>query len=296
MLEAHEAQFLAEQIGDYVLITRAVYVLATAQRMAGNYSKAKAHWQHLLNLAREQADLAREADFYNALGDVFEDERDYLPALDHYQRAHEIYVKIGDDAHVTAKNNVADMMSKLGRHEEALAWAESALQSCDPARQVWRAFILHTLGVAHMYQRQYDLARREFNESRAMSLQPSGRKITGVKALIDIARLELLHNRIATAFDALDQAIALARDIKAVPQQIEAHQTLFRLYLTAHDTANADAHHEAYLALQSQIEMERMDRRMGLIRAEAAVERQRPVWMRESQQLTRGPFSPTLPL
>ena len=65
--------------------------------------------------------------------------------------------------------------------------------------------------------------------------------------------------------------------------------------LTAHDTANADTHHEAYLALQSQIEMERMDRRMGLIRAEAAVERQRPVWMRESQQLTRGPFSPTLP-
>ncbi len=160
IIEAHQAQLLAEQIGDYVLVTRSIYVLATAQRMAGNYPKARLLWNELLRLTRAHADLAREADFLNALGDVFEDERDYSHALDHYRQAHDIYVSIDDAAHVTAKNNMADMLAKLGRNEEALAWANSAMQDCDLERHVWRAFILHTLGTVHLNLRQYQLGAK----------------------------------------------------------------------------------------------------------------------------------------
>ena len=49
VLEAHQAQFMAEQLGDYVLTTRAIFVLATAQRMAGNYVKAETLWRSLLD-------------------------------------------------------------------------------------------------------------------------------------------------------------------------------------------------------------------------------------------------------
>ena len=176
---------------------------------------------------------------------------------------------------------------------EALTITQQALQLCDPDWQVWRATILNTVGVIHMNLRQYELARRFLGESLALSQNPSGRKVTAVHNLLDFARLELLNSRLPAAFDALEQALRLATEIKSVPLQAEALQALFRLYLAAHDPERADEYHEAYLQLQRQIETERVDKRMGLIRAEAQAEKQRPAWLQESLQFVNLKSSPS---
>jgi len=284
VIEAHQALFMAEQLGDYVLTTRAIFVLATAQHMAGHYAKAEAHWQHLLGLARATGDLGRQASFLNSLGMLFEDQRMFDRALRHYKQAHDLFVKLGDDDYILTKNNMAVILTARGDYANALALVEQALQMCEPEWHLWRALFLHTLGVVHMHLERYDLARREFDKSLAISLSPTGRKETAVDVLLDRARLELVQNRKAAAYDALEQVIELAAEIKSVPQQIEAHKILCRLYAAARDQTTADHHHDVYLALKNQIALQRIERHVGLMRAEAAAAKQQPEWQQESQR------------
>jgi len=292
VIEAHQAQFMAEQLHDYVLTTRAIYVLAVAQRIAGNYAKAETHWRHLLSLAQSNNDAARQANFLNSLGCLFEDQRDFARALDHYRQAHGIFVQLNDTWHILAKNNMAYVMTRRGQHDEAQELAQQALHLCDPGWQVWRALFLHTLGVVHMHMEEYDSARSELGESLSLSLSPAGRKTTAVEALIDIARLELSNKRVPAAYDALEQAVNLAAEIKALPLEAQAHKMLVRLHANARDQDGADRHHDAYLTIQNKIELKRIERHVGLMRAEAKVAQLRPVWLQESRQLAHVPLDP----
>lgn len=67
VMEAHEARYLAERMGDYVLVTRAIYVLAVSERMAGNFSRSETLWRELLAIARKHEDQMREAEYLNEL-------------------------------------------------------------------------------------------------------------------------------------------------------------------------------------------------------------------------------------
>ena len=290
LLQAHEAQFLAEHMHDYVLITRSVHVIAAAQLMAGNFAKAEKLWLRLAQLAQSNNDLPRQADALSSLGRMFEVQRDFDRSLEYYRQGHDIYFELADINHILAKNNMAYALTMRSRHLDALELAEQALRLCDPEWQVWRALFLNTLGATHAHLQRYDLARSEFGESLTLSLSPAGRKTSAVEALLGIARVEVVQNRMPAAYDKLERAIALAAEIKSVPQQIEAHKILFRLYQLAHNQEHADQHHEAYLALQNQIALERIERHASVMRIEVEAEKRRSVWLHDSQEITLGSY------
>ena len=290
IVEAHQAEFLAEQLHDYVLTTRAVYVLAHAQIKAGNFATAEKFWQRLIDIARANNDLMREADYLNSFGNLFEEQRDFHRAQDYYRQAHDLFVQAADENHILAKNNLAYALTMRGQHQEALALSERSLALCDPDWKVWRALFLNTLGVIHMNLRQYDSARSEFTESLTISLSSAGRKTSGVEALLNIARLNLVTKRMPDTIEALNQAVDLASKIKAVPLQMEAQRMLYRIYASVYDQTRADEHHDVYLGLKNRIAIERIERQVGLFRAEAEVAQLRPIWLEESKQLLRGPL------
>jgi tetratricopeptide (TPR) repeat protein len=282
--DAHHALFLAEWFNDYLLITRANYVLAASHRMAGDYKKAEARWSKMLELARLHKDRMREADHLIALGYVFEKSGDLARAIEYYRSANDAYTEIDDPNHVLAKNNTAFALILLGRNEEGLVWVNVALQSCDPARQVWRGALLHTLGLAHLNLRQYDLARAELAESLEISRSPIGETEVAVRVLIDIAKLELVHNRLPDALAALAQAVNLAHKIHAVGLEADANEALFRLHTIVHDHVRANEYHERYLQLRAQVHADRVDKQMRLIRIEVEAEQQLPLWRRDLNQ------------
>jgi tetratricopeptide (TPR) repeat protein len=285
VIEAHEARFLAEQLNDYVLTTRAIYVLAIAERMAGNLSRSEALWRELLSSAKAQNDHAREADYLNELGVLFEHSSNFPKALAHYQQAHDVHVAMNDSHHVADKNNIAGALSRLGRPDEALAWAERALAICDDDWQVWRATILHTTGVIHMRLNHLAQARKCFEESQSISLSSAGNKETGVDVLLDLGRLALIHNQLHEAISKFEDTVKLATEIKSLLQLREAHKMLNRLYISVHSNAMANAHHEAMLQLDNQLNTMRISRQVSMIRVQAELDLRRPLWLQELQQL-----------
>ena len=281
VLEAREAQFLAEQMQDHLLSINATFVIACAQQLAGKYAQAESSWRQMLRLVRNQGDRAREADYLNALGLLHLEQTAYEDALENFAEAHSIFVDLADANAVAAKNNLALALTKLGRHAQAVTWVEQALAECDPEWQIWRAIFLHTLGVAHMNLRHYEQARTCFTESLGMSEMPAGRKQTAIEVLLDFSKLDLLGNNIPAAYDSLERALAVADAIKSVSLQADAHHALSRLYSLAHDSAHADEHYEHYLERRSHIERQRMEKQMNLIRVEAEAESRHALWLQE---------------
>ena len=285
VIEAHEARFLAEHLNDYVLTTRATYVLAIAERLAGNLNRSEALWRELISLAKTHNDQVREADYLNELGVLFEHAGEFSKALDHYQQAHDVHVALNDSHHVADKNNIAGVLSRLGRPEEALTWAECALSFCDDEWQVWRATLLHTTGAIHMRLNHLAEARKCFVESQSISLSSVGNKETGVDVLLDLGRLALIHNQLHEAISKFEEAVKLATEIKSLMQLREAHKMLNRLYTSIHSEAMAIAHHEAMLHLDNQMNTLRISRQVGMIRVEAELEHRRPIWLQELHEL-----------
>jgi tetratricopeptide (TPR) repeat protein len=281
VMEAHEARFLAERLNDYVLVTRAIYVLAVAERMAGSVPRSEALWCELLAMARAHHDRGREADYLNELGVLFASAGKNAKALEHYLLAHQAHVALDDIHHIHDKNNIADVLVKLGRAGEALPWITQALAGCDAQWQAWRAQFLHTAGVVHMQTGSLAQARSCLDESLAISGTHAGSKETAVSALLDRGRLALIHNKLHDAISQFEAAITLAEEITSLPQLREAHKMLHRLYRSNHSHALADVHHEAMVQLDHQINTTRMSRHMTLFRMEAELDKRRLAWSQE---------------
>lgn len=285
VMEAHEARFLAERLGDYVLITRSTYVLAIAERMAGNVSRSEGLWRELLALARQHEDRGREADYLNELGVLFVNAGQYGKALEHYELAHQAHVELGDINHIHDKNNIADVLVRLGRAQEAVPWITQALLACDNDWQVWRAQFLHTAGVIHMHTKNLLLAKSCFDESLMISQSSAGSRETAVFVLLDMGRLSLFNSRLHDAICRFEDAVKLAGEIHSLVYKREAHKMLARLYRSLHSDILADEHHEAGLQLDNQMNILRMTRQMGLMRVEAELEMHRRDWSRELLEL-----------
>lgn len=285
VMEAHEARYLAERLGDYVLVTRAIYVLAVAERLAGNFSRAESLWREVLALARSHDDKLREADFLNELGVLFVHAGNYAEALEYYEQAHQAHMALGHIGHIHDKNNIADLLVRLGRADEAMPWATAALTACEPDWQVWRAQFVHTAGVIHMQTNRLALAKSCFDESLTISVSKAGSKETGVFALLDLGRLALLRNQLHEAICKFEDAVRLASEIQSTTQLREAHKMLNRLYRSTRSDALADAHHEAVVQLDYQMNTTRMSRQMNMIRVEAELRDRRLQWSQELLEL-----------
>jgi hypothetical protein len=278
VLQARHAQHLAKGLGRYGLEADAGYVIASAHQQAGNNDKAAQLWLELLGMARQQHDRAREADYLSTLAILYQEQDEFALTLDYKLRAYEIYLEINDPNHVAAMNNIAFALTRLGRHDEALQWANKALAQCNPDQLVWRAMFLHTIGLIHLNQHNLAQARQCFDESLQISLSPAGRRQTAVHVYMDRAKLELVNNNRRGAIDELYHALDLATKIQSPALQAEAHHTLYRLYSLNHAHVLAMDHHEQYLAIRHQMGCRRIEQQVQLIRAEAEVHQRQAAW------------------
>ena len=145
LLEAHEAQFFAERMDDYVLTLNAWHTIVFAYQLAADFKKAEAGWLKMLEIARAHGDTLREADYLMDIGNLYRDLGQYLRAIDLTLQAKNLYTTHKDDMLAMAQNNIAFYFAKLGFDDEALTWAEDALAHCNPDWAVWRAEFLKTL-------------------------------------------------------------------------------------------------------------------------------------------------------
>jgi len=282
VLEAHEAKYFAERLEDYVLVLNALYTIAAAYQFAQEFKKAEVVWLEMLDIARAHKDRAREADYLVDLGIVYEDMGHYQAAFDMTLRGKDLYAKLNDNRLALALNNIAEILTKMGCHDEALSWAEESLTHLDPEWVVWWANFLLTKGAILVDQQEYALARPCLDESLKLNLMPGGRKHLAARALMEIATVELARNNIPAAIDALERAEDLAAEVNSRAVQADVQQAIARLHIRARDWDGADKYHDRYLGHKFRMGIERMEKQTSLMRLAAEVERQRPVWTQQS--------------
>jgi len=282
VLEAHEAKYFAERLDDYVLVLNALYTIAAAYQLAQEFKKAEAVWLEMLKIAQAHKDRAREADYWVNLGIVYEDMGHYQPAIDRTQRGKDLYATLNDNRLPSALNNIAQILTKMGRSDEALSWVEEALERCHPEWVLWQANFLHTKGAILVDQQAYDLARTCLDESLRLNLMPGGQKHLAAMALMEIATVELAHKNIPAAIDALEQAEDLAAEAHSRAVQADVQQAIARLHIRARDWDGADKYHDRYLGHKFRMGIDRMEKQTSLMRLAAEVERQLAVWTKQS--------------
>jgi len=282
VLEAHEAKYFAERIDDYALVLNALYTIGFAHQLAQEFKKSEAVWLEMLDIAKAHKDRAREADYWVNLGLLYLDMGHYQAALDMALRGKDLYAKLNDNRLTLALNNIAEILTKMGRHDEALNWAEESLAQLDPEWVLMQANFLLVKGEIHINRQEYDLARTCLDESLKLNLMPGGQKRYAALALIQIATVELAHNDTADAIDALERATSLAGEVQGRAIQAEAQQAITRLYIRAREWDWADKYHDRYLGHKFRVGIDRMDKQTSLMRLAAEVERQRPMWTQQS--------------
>jgi len=150
MLEAHETRHFAERLEDYVLVLNGLYTIAAGYQFAQEFKKAEAVWLEMLAIARDHKDRAREADYWVALGFQYLDMGNYQAALDMALRSKDLYAKLNDNRLALALNNIAQILTKMGCHDEALSWTKEALACCNPEWVVWWANFLLTNNIDYL--------------------------------------------------------------------------------------------------------------------------------------------------
>lgn len=134
LLQAQHAHYIASQLKDSGRQAKCTHVMAVVHHEAGNYIKAETLWQELLAMARQENNRAREADYLTALGILRQEQFDLALAYEYKHQAHDIYVELDDPHLVISLNNLAYLLTKMGRHAEALALATKALHRCPPGK------------------------------------------------------------------------------------------------------------------------------------------------------------------
>lgn len=280
-LQAEHALYIAKQLNDKRRQDKCLYLLAVVHHDAGNYLKAEMLWQELLAQARKEGDLRHQADYLSALGILHQEQSNLMLSYDYKQQAHEIYIKLDDPHRVISLNNLAYLLTKMGRHAEAMAYALDALNRCPSDNNSWHSTILHTLGVIHFHLHHHDEARQLLNEG--IDIARNVNKQQAVRALVDLAKLEWECINRPVACDDLMKALALAEEIKSIKLQSQVHQTLYRYYLQMKAYEVASHHHEQYLARDHEMGCKRMEKQVQIMRANAAVLSSQQEWARESQ-------------
>jgi Flp pilus assembly protein TadD len=132
--------------------------------------QARAHAEKAVALAPDLA-LA-----HNALGNVFDDELDWISAEAQFRQAAQLA-----PAYAGARANLANLVATLGRPEEAVALLQQALK-LDPLR---------SLSYSYLAENLMPLGRLDEAETairNAIALQPDGNDFYGRLSQIDILR------------------------------------------------------------------------------------------------------------
>ncbi len=262
ILQASYARVVAEAIGAADERIRAMCVLAQAHWQVGNVAIAEALWLELIDHARSAQDKAREADFLVELGKLYSHQGKFDQGRQMLLTAHAHYEASNDASLASSKNNLAMAFVRSGSYDEAVVWANRAVQLVSADQPYTRACMLHTLGLSLLRKHpdQPRLAIAEFE--RALALLQTSARNPGVEACcrIDLGKALCLANDYTAGIEQIEIGLALAEKSGQKREVDRAHKALQRSY------AAIGAFDEA---------IKHCDKRNELLELEQVAERQR---------------------
>ncbi len=263
---------LSEQLGDTATEADVRNVLASLCHMAGDTPAARKHLHRALDLRRAAGQGAQSANLLNNLGVLSLHAGDHLVALQHFRDALALMEAHGNDlrGEVRCLNNIAQLYSELGRHEDARHSLQRALSRHEAVRDdAAGAMLLVNLSEAQRALGQHDEALSIAERALTVARQASAGDAI-IRAWLALGRARTATRDSTGAALAFEEALGASRHAQDVGGEIEAQLGLGEVALAGAAPEVALAPLQAALDCARQREWQRLALRAHELLAEAA--------------------------
>lgn len=228
----------------------------------GDFAEALDYLVKALDVAEQIGDRSLEAYVRDSIGNVHTSSGHPKIGLEMHERALAIHRELGDRmGEALALNNTAYTLMDLGRIDEALSAAETALAyAAEESRCYLQMWVLDTLADVHL--RALDAELAEECARRALTLaREYDSEGDEANATLALGRTACLRERWDDALEAIERALELFERRGLTAQGYECHKLLSTIQENRGDLASALAHYKEYHELkQARVNVETQSR------------------------------------
>ncbi|MFQ3597570.1 MAG: tetratricopeptide repeat-containing sensor histidine kinase [Chloroherpetonaceae bacterium] len=233
----------------------------------GDYANALDYQFKALKTYQEINDEQGMNVVYNGIGLIYERLGEYQKAIENYQNCLKFEERSGNRwSYALTLNNLGNVYASINDYQNALSAYQESL--CIKRQILDRQGIAHTLvNIAELYikQARYDDAYKAVSESLEM-VKMMGDKSSQASCLITASKLfaekKFEQFNLDTALQYLNQAVEIARDVKAKGVLVEAYQALSQIYEQKGDALNALDYYKRFHAAEQEIKSEESEKRI----------------------------------
>lgn len=263
-------------------------IQAIILRLLGDYPRAIDAGQEYYRVAKEAGDLQETSIALNTIAMSTSNTGDHENALRYLTEAREIALSLDDHfANALMLTNIASMLRKLKRHDEAIAHCHESMALLE-AHGYHKNRMTPIGQLGGIYQDMGDYAAAErWLQAKIDLLGDDGEPDKVMTARYYLARLFIEMERMDEALPILQEALAFYEMVGSKAGQIACHRHLADIYEYHRQYKQALQHHRQFADLKQQIFNEESDARLKSLHILFEVERTRKTMKAERQQYER---------
>ncbi|MEQ8907075.1 tetratricopeptide repeat protein [Ekhidna sp.] len=171
MQYGEDAFTLAQEIGDSILISKSLRLIAGVYYYKGDYDQSLEYNQKALALATLLKDSSLMNNGYNNIGLLYYNLGSYQIALEYLLRAKAMKEKIGEEyGMATTLNNIGLIFDRLGEYDEARIYFNQAFGAATGInKKDDQVYALNNVGLTYLKQNKLDGALSHFRRGRKLA-------------------------------------------------------------------------------------------------------------------------------
>ena len=227
---------ISEELGDKQGISKALNNIGIVYRDRGEWEQALEYFEKTLTISEELGDKQGISNALSNIGAVYHDRGDWGQALEYFEKKLTISEELGDKQGISnALSNIGVVYLNRGDWGQALEYFEKKLTiSEELGDKQGISTTLNNIGEINIKNGDLDEAKNNLENSLAIAEELA--PISTVDVLVNQSELWRIDDRYNLAFETLENALQIATDAGAKPQEIEILEKL------------ADTHISKYIA------------------------------------------------
>jgi signal transduction histidine kinase len=222
-----DAAGILETVNDRFGLADALNTIGLVYWSLGDYARGLEHLLRSSKLRQEIGSRNGQASSLNNIGAIHTTLGEFSQALDYYLRSLKLQQELGSDSgEAIALGNIGEVYLRLGDPHKGLEYLE---QSLEIVRRVGdhaaEADVLNCIGEAYHMLGALDLALENYTASNRISAAHGFRSAESV-SLKNMGRLHLSRGESRHAVELLEQALAIAVELKTRPLVQTIHHEL----------------------------------------------------------------------
>jgi sensor histidine kinase YesM/Tfp pilus assembly protein PilF len=218
-----------------------------------NFHMALDHYEKALELYREAKDDASVSKALNNIGVVYKSQQNYSRALEYFKKALTLQRQNGEAAAAMTLLNIGVIYFETNHFTQALSFYEQARSMFANVDNRRGEALLHAY-LGDFYLKQGNLGEAKKDYEKALLLNEAMRHRFGASlVLYKLAQMQFAQKRYADAFPLAQRSLDYAKSIGVLDQAYHSEKLLSDLYLATGNPAKSLEHYKNYISARDSI-------------------------------------------